>query len=257
MVVLNGDHDGVAQTGAAALLAAVTGDAMAGLLELRGLVGVDVQQRAGLRPLVALEPSDACRGDAARRRGGARTLWIVERCRPVSLVRRIEPQFVRRRASRIRCSCSALSAHGQDLGTGRRGARHSRVARSASLAARQRCHQRCAVAGATTQGRRGGPSLAPSSISRTSARRPASPSLHATGRLIAPALLGAQSSRRAPSARGRCASRWKPLTQVRRAATGRQRATAGCSRACASACPRASSSASRARGSASGASRAG
>ena len=41
---------------------------------------------------------------------------IVERCRPTRACSRIGPQFVRSRASRIRCSSTALSAHGQDRG---------------------------------------------------------------------------------------------------------------------------------------------
>src|SRR4030095_17160328 len=53
-VVLDGDHDGVAQAARAPDIALVD-DAMARRVELRGLVGVDVQQRAGLAPLKALE----------------------------------------------------------------------------------------------------------------------------------------------------------------------------------------------------------
>ena len=57
------------------------------------------------------------------------------------------PQFVRARASRMRCSSTALSAHGHDRGTGRRGAHHAPLARSAVDARRKRSHAVVTVVG--------------------------------------------------------------------------------------------------------------
>src|SRR3954451_510363 len=66
------------------------------------------------------------------------TFQTVARWRPTSAARRIGPQFVLARASRMRCSSTSLSAHGHERGTGRRGAHHAPLARSASPAASQR-----------------------------------------------------------------------------------------------------------------------
>ena len=124
-----------------------------GLSELGQREGVDVQQRPGLRPLIAARPSaPAGRAGAANSRDAWSTFQIVERCRPVSSVRRIGPQFVRSRAVRIRCSSSALSAHRHERGTGRRTARHSPLARSGTDASRHRCQSVLTVAVETPYG---------------------------------------------------------------------------------------------------------
>src|SRR5205085_12508898 len=57
------------------------------------------------------------------------------------------PLWLLARAERIACSASASSAHGHDLGTGRRGAHHAPLARSASLAASQRSRAVVTVVG--------------------------------------------------------------------------------------------------------------
>jgi hypothetical protein len=55
VVVLDGDHDGVAQAARAPDLVALPGHAMSRRVELRSLVGVEMQQHARLAPLKALE----------------------------------------------------------------------------------------------------------------------------------------------------------------------------------------------------------
>src|SRR4051794_24166282 len=55
VVVLHGDHDGVPEPAGAADLIALAGHTMPGGHELRRLVGVDMQKRARLAPLKALE----------------------------------------------------------------------------------------------------------------------------------------------------------------------------------------------------------
>jgi hypothetical protein len=66
------------------------------------------------------------------------TFHTVARWRPTNAARRIGPQFVRARASRMRCSSAPVSAHGHDRGIGRRGTHHAPLARSAADARCQR-----------------------------------------------------------------------------------------------------------------------
>jgi len=87
----------------------------------------------------------------ARRRcdtpGRANTREIVPRCRPVIACKRIGAQFVRDRASRIRCSSAADSFRGHDLGTGRRGRHQLSSARCRRSACRQRLRAVVTVVG--------------------------------------------------------------------------------------------------------------
>jgi hypothetical protein len=53
VVVLDGDHDGLAEVARPVVLVAVAGDPVAWLEELGRRIGVDVQQRARLAPLKA------------------------------------------------------------------------------------------------------------------------------------------------------------------------------------------------------------
>jgi hypothetical protein len=52
---LDGDHDGVPEAAGAAVSVAIARDPVTRRLELRGLVGVDVQQRPRQAPLKPLE----------------------------------------------------------------------------------------------------------------------------------------------------------------------------------------------------------
>ena len=98
----------------------------------------------------------------------------------------------------MRCSASVPSRHGHDRGTGARARKHARDMRSASLADRHRCHQRCAVAGETELCAAADRSGAPSSINPINRKRPPTPSLHLPSSTSGPPRMG-QSSLTAPS----------------------------------------------------------
>src|SRR5947208_4969103 len=117
-----------------------------------------------------------------RRESPARlsTFQTVEWQKPVAPATRRGPQPVWRRQSQIRSCNSTASSRGERLG---------RLERSSSaLACRppssQRCHQRCAVADETLKAAAAALSERPSSTARTSASRPASPSLALACRYI-------------------------------------------------------------------------
>ena len=160
-------------------LAAVAVRPVAGPVELGQLERVDVQQRAGLGPLIAARGLRPLAATLARhavtlehlpdRRAMPPGQELQLHRPPVGLLARgqdrllgLDAQRPRTRARPRRPACADTLSD----------------ARSASLAARQRCHHRCAVAGATLRAAAAALSVDPLSINITSSRRPCSPSLH-------------------------------------------------------------------------------
>ena len=116
---------------------------------------------------------------AATRRDACSTFQIVERCRPV---RELQPHRPPVRLARAHRGSPAPARRSTPTDTTAAPAaasrKHALDARSAGSAARQRCHHRCAVAGATLRAAAAALSVDPRSINVTSSRRPCSPSLH-------------------------------------------------------------------------------
>ena len=101
------------------------------------------------------------------------TFHTVECAKPVAPATWRGPQPVLRRQAQIARSSSGASWRGERCGRLER----SNNACGCRPPSSQRCHQRCAVAGATPKATAARRSEQPSSTARTSATRPASPSL--------------------------------------------------------------------------------
>ena len=147
------------------------------------------------------------------------TFHTVARWRPTNAARRIGPQFVRARASRMRCSSAALSAHGHDRGTGRRGAHHAPLARSASVACCQRSRAVVTVDGEQRIERATSRADSPASTRSTISRFARGPNLHLPS-VMCPALqVGVEvagTSQPPPEAGHIPSSAREPVQQVRR-----------------------------------------
>ena len=119
--------------------------------------------------------SAGARAAGAIARGDESTFQIVERARRQIPARRPGPRPVSRRARRIGSSSAALRRLGWRWGREERSRSQAAAAALGSLAARQRCHQRCAVAGATLRAAAAALNVMPRLDHANSARRPAGP----------------------------------------------------------------------------------
>src|SRR3954452_8578843 len=130
------------------------------------------------------------------------TFHTVARWRPTSAARRIGPQFVRARASRMRCSSAALSAHGHDRGTGRRGAHHAPLTRSPSLASSHRSRAVVTVVGEQPIDRATARAFSPARRRATISRFARGPNRHLpsvmSGPPSEPSVVATESLRRGP-----------------------------------------------------------
>jgi hypothetical protein len=136
---LDGDHDRLAESVGAPVLVTITGDPMARASNF----GAEYASMCKSAPgWLHAKRRNVWRVPRRRRETPwcLRTFQIVARWRPVNAARRIGPQFVRARASKIAASSAALSACGQLRGIGRRGQRHEKSARPDGSLACQRCH---------------------------------------------------------------------------------------------------------------------
>ena len=157
-------------------LRAVAGHSVAGAQEAGVAACVHVQQVAGAGPLVRLAGSlTAAAGARCRARRSTfqpSSARSRSRRRPAAAPSRSAPAG----ADRTPAS-SARELTRRAVRPDRAIEQHDGGRRASSLASSQRCHQRCAVAGETLKAAAAAFSDRPCSIARTSASRPASPSL--------------------------------------------------------------------------------
>jgi hypothetical protein len=97
------------------------------------------------------------------------TFQTVEWQKPVAPATSRGPQPVFCRQAQIASASSGASCRGERRGRLERSSRHDSVERASALASRQRCHQRCAVAGDTLKAAAAAFNDSPPAIAHTSA----------------------------------------------------------------------------------------